>query len=133
MSGSFTYRRASAVIVLALLLSGAPAAHHSISAVFDVSHTFTLAGALVKIDWRNPHVQLFVQATDDRGQVDVWVIEGNTPSGFRSYDITKSDFEQAIGHTVAVQAVRAKDGSRYGLLQQITFPDGRSVRFREAQ
>ena len=31
-------------------------AHHSPSAVFDMSKRFTIAGTLTKIDWINPHI-----------------------------------------------------------------------------
>ena len=128
------YRADNALAALAVLLMAESLwAHHSFTAVFEMSKQFTLAGTLTKVDWRNPHIQLSLEAKDDGGTVQAWVIEGMAPSGFRGRNVGKSDFEKAIGQTITVEAVRAKDGSLYGLLLQITFPDGRSVRSLESQ
>jgi len=125
-------RIAGAVTALAILLTaGSLWAHHDFSTVFDLSKKFTVTGALTKIDWRNPHIEVFLDAKGDRGQVEAWVIETRSPSFFRSRNIAKSDFEKAVGQTVTVEAVRARDGSLSGLMQQITFPDGKSVRLPE--
>jgi hypothetical protein len=122
------YRTRNALTALAVLLTaGSLWAHHSFTAVFDLSQQFTLAGTLTKVDWRNPHIQIFLEAKGDDGKVQAWVIEGMAPSGFRGRNVGKSDFENAIGQTVNLEAARAKDGSLYGLMRQITFPDGRSV------
>ena len=123
------YRISSASAALAVLLAaGSLWAHHSFSAVFDLSKKFTVTGTLTKLDWRNPHIELSVEAKGNRGKAETWVIETTAPSFFKTRNVTKSDFEKAIGQTVTVEAVRAKDGSLYGLMQQITFPDGKSVK-----
>jgi len=121
------YRTSSALTVLVVLLTGSLWAHHSHAAVYDVSQIFTVTGTLTKLDWRNPHMECLVEVKDG-GRAEVWVIEGNSPNAVRS-QISRSDFEQAIGKTVTVEVARAKEGSRYNALAyQITFPDGRSVR-----
>ena len=128
------YRIGSVLSVIAVLLVAESSwAHHSFSAVFDISKEITLTGTLTKLDWRNPHIAVFVEAKDNQGQPEAWVVETMPPNFFRARNITKSDFEKAIGQPVIVEAVRARDGSLYGLMQQITFPDGRSVRMPELQ
>jgi len=123
------YRTRNALTALAVLLTaGSLWAHHSFTAVFDLSKEFTLAGTLTRVDCRNPHIQIFVEAKGDDGNVQAWVIEGMAPNAFRGRNVGKSNFEEAIGRTVNVEAVRARDGSLYGLMRQITFPDGKSVR-----
>jgi hypothetical protein len=128
------HRIGSAAAAIAVLLAaGTLWAHHSFTVVFDASKQFTLTGTLTKIDWRNPHIEIFVEAKGDGGQVEAWRIEGFSPSFFRNHNVGKSDFEKGIGQTVTVEGVRAKDGSLYGLLRQITFPDGKSVKLPELQ
>ena len=125
-------RPRNAVTALAVVLSvGSLSAHHSFTAIFDVSKQFTLVGTLTKVDWRNPHIQISLEAKGDGGKVEAWVIEGMSPIAFRGRSVGKSDFEKASGQTVTVEAVRAKDGSLYGMMYQITFPDGKSVRLLE--
>jgi len=129
-----SYKIGGALTVLAVLLAaGSVWAHHSFAAVFDLSKKFTLTGTLTRIDWRNPHIEISLEAKSDRGSVEAWVIEAMPPSWFRTRNLTKSDFEKAISQTVTVEAVRARDGSLHGLLQEITFPGGNSVRLPELQ
>ena len=128
------YRIGSVLSVIAVLLAAESSwAHHSFSAVFDISKKITLTGTLTKLDWRNPHIEVFVEVKDERGQPEAWVVETWPPNFFRARNISKSDFEKAIGQSVTVEVVRARDGSLYGLMLQITLPDGKSVRMPQLQ
>jgi len=96
------------------------------SAIFDFNDRVNLTGTLSKIDWRNPHIELIVDAKSGQ-EVQTWSLEGPAPSFFRARDINKSDFEGALGKTVTAEASRARDGSRSGLLRVMTLPDGKVV------
>ena len=120
--------RTGAFIALGVMLvAGSAWAHHNMSAVFDFNQRFTRTGTLTKSDWRNPHIYLSVDAKSDKGQVETWLFEGPAPNVFRNLNVGKSDFENAIGKTVKVEASRARDGSLKGLMRIITLPDGKSV------
>ena len=120
--------RIGASIALAVMLAAGPAwAHHNMSALFDFNQRFTRTGTLTKLDWRNPHSYLTVDAKNDQGQMETWLFEGPAPNVFRNLNAAKSDFENAIGKTVKVEASRARDGSLKGLMRIITLPDGKSV------
>ncbi|OFW17635.1 MAG: hypothetical protein A3H97_13465 [Acidobacteria bacterium RIFCSPLOWO2_02_FULL_65_29] len=99
------------------------------SAAFDFNDRVTLTGTVTKIDWRNPHIYVFMDAKSAAGgdAVQDWSIEGPAPNFFRARDINRSDFENAIGKTVTAEASRARDGSRSGLIRIITLPDGKVV------
>ena len=114
-------------VLIVFVAAGSVWAHHYYAAVFDPSKTFTLTGTLTKVDWRNPHIELSLDAKSDRGQVEAWVIEAGPPVFFRNRNVSKSDFEKAMGQTVTVEVYRARDGTLFGSLLKITFPDGRSV------
>jgi len=116
------------LIAIVLLFVAAPVwAHHSPSAVFDMSKEFTLSGTLTKVDWINPHIVVFMDAKKDDGSVENWKFESNPPSWFRRVALGRDDFAKAIGQTVTVGGVRARDGSRYGYMQKFTLPDGSSI------
>ena len=51
----------------AVSLATAAAAHHNMSAMFDFNQRFTETGTLSKVDWRNPHIYLTVDAKNDQG------------------------------------------------------------------
>jgi len=66
-------------ICCALLLSTAPAfAHHSL-AMFDMINPVTVKGVVERFEWTNPHAHLYVNVTDNRGNVEEWVIEMDRP------------------------------------------------------
>jgi Family of unknown function (DUF6152) len=110
------------------MLAAAPLwAHHSTTAVFDMTKHFTWTGTMTKVDWINPHVMVSVDAKGDDGKVESWVFETNPPAWFRRVGISKADFSKSAGKAVTIGGVRAKDGSRYGYLMKITFADGTSL------
>jgi uncharacterized protein DUF6152 len=106
-------------------------AHHSPSAIFDMKNKITLKGSVTKVDWVNPHIVVYMDAKADDGSVEGWKFESNPPRWFTKVGVTRADFAQAIGQTVSVVIVKAVDGSKYGYLQQITFPNGNSLSLLE--
>ena len=120
--------RIGAAVALALTLAAGTAwAHHNMSAIFDFNQRFTRTGTLTKFDWRNPHIQLSVDAKGEQGEMETWSFEGPSPTFFRTRNVGKVDFESGIGKTVTVEASRARDGSLSGLIRMITLPDGTVV------
>ena len=116
----------------AMLITGTSLlAHHSPSAIFDMKNKVTLKGSVTKVDWVNPHIVLYMDAKADDGSVENWKFESNPPRWFTKVGVTRADFAQAIGQTVTVEIVKAIDGSKYGYLQKITFPNGNSLSLLE--
>jgi hypothetical protein len=104
------YRLAVGPMVLMVLGAvGSMWAHHSPSAIFDMSKRFTLTGTVTKVDWINPHIVVFMDAKGANGAMENWKFESNPPAWFRRL------------------GVGARDGSLYGYLQKITFPEGNSL------
>lgn len=102
-------------------------AHHSPSAIFDMSKKFTLTGTLSKVDWINPHIVVYIDAKNATGETESWKFESNPPAWFRRVSVGRADFAKALGQSITVVGVRARDGSLYGYLQKITFADGASL------
>ena len=113
--------------LLAIVMAGSASAHHSMSALFDFNDRVTLTGTVTKLEWLNPHIYVFVDAKGAGDAVEAWSVEGPSPGFFRTRDINKSEFEGAIGKAVTVEASRARDGSKSGLLRIITLPGGKVV------
>ena len=102
-------------------------AHHSPSAIFDMGKRVAVTGTLTRIDWVNPHIVVAMEAKTDGGKIDHWTFESNPPSWYRSVGLARADFAKAVGQTITVEAVRARDGTLYGYMQKITLPDGTSL------
>jgi len=113
--------------VLTLVAIASLEAHHSPSAIFDMAKHVAVTGTLTKIDWINPHIVLEMDARGEGGKIDHWTFQSNPPSWYRSVGLARADFAKAIGQTVTVGAVRARDGTLYGYMDKITLPDGTSL------
>jgi len=72
--------RAFATTVLSVLIaSGIPAtAHHSNPLYFDMSKAITLEGEVLRVEWINPHVLLFLQSKNEKGEVETWIVHGSS-------------------------------------------------------
>jgi Family of unknown function (DUF6152) len=121
------YRLSSSLALGILLLAGTAWAHHNMSALYDFNNRVAMTGTLTKFDWRNPHIELIVDAKGDKDQMETWTLEGPPPSFFRNRNVSKSDFEGAFGKIVTFEASRARDGSKAGLLRTMTLPGGKVV------
>jgi hypothetical protein len=107
-------RRAYRAIVLAVtafFLAVVPlAAHHEILAKFDDGKRMTLSGVVTLIDWRNPHVHVFMNVRDAGDKTMNWAIELESP-----IDLQQSGWNQQSvkpGDAVRVEGMAARDGSR---------------------
>src|SRR5688500_19202373 len=65
--------------VLAVLAGATLVAHHSVAAKFDESKTQTLTGIVTLVDWRNPHVHVFLNVRGAKGEWVNWAIELDSP------------------------------------------------------
>ena len=110
--------------VLTFVAIASVEAHHSPSAIFDMAKHIAVTGALTRIDWINPHIVIAVDARGDGGKVEQWIFQSNPPSWYRSVGLARADFAKALGQTVTVEGVRARDGTLYGYMNKIKLPDG---------
>jgi hypothetical protein len=115
------------VAVIATTVQAPALAHHNMSAIFDFEQRFTETGSLAEMDWRNPHIYLFVEVEGNNGDVERWSFEGPPPGFFRNRNFSRSDVEASLGMTVTVEASRARDGSLSGLIRELTLADGRVI------
>lgn len=114
------------ILVFAVAAVGAVvplAAHHSQSAIFDMTKKVSVTATLKKVDWLNPHIRLYFEGKDSSGKAENWVFESNPPAWFRRVNVNRATFAKVIGETVTVEGVRARDGSAYGYMSKFTFPD----------
>jgi hypothetical protein len=114
-------------VIFALLTVTSLQAHHSPSAIFDMQKRVAVTGTLSKINWINPHIVLIMETKGNGGKIDNWTFESNPPSWYRSVGLARVDFAKAIGQTVTVEALPARDGSLFGYMRKITLPDNTTL------
>ena len=67
-------------ILLLIALSIPAAAHHSQAYYFDTSKAITLEGEILRVEWVNPHILVFMQSKNEKGEMETWTIEGSSPN-----------------------------------------------------
>ena len=124
---------AAAVLALALCCSAIPLwAHHSVTAEFDSSKSFTVKATITKIEWVNPHTYIYADVKDENGTVTPYSFEGGPPGALRRSGVLRTMFN--VGDVVTIEAYIAKDGSkRLGLLHAVHFADGHQIFFGRAE
>lgn len=116
----------TAALAVTVLSASAPVlAHHAFSAEFDASAPVTLKGAIVKIEWINPHAWIHIDVKGANGKSEVWMVEGGTPNTLQRRGITRDSIN--IGTVIVVSGFKAKDGRLRANGRDITFPDGRTL------
>ena len=88
------YRLPVLVSVSALILltlgGGLTFAHHSASATYIHGKSVKIEGTLKEFLWRNPHSFMKVQAPDEKGEMQIWVVEGAAPTQLAEQGLTTS-------------------------------------------
>lgn len=111
-------------LVLALMVPAGStvAAHHS-QAGFDPSDTpIVMKGTVAEWRWRNPHVLLFWDVTDDSGKVVRWVGQFSSIVSTISRGLTKDTFKP--GETIVVTGIRSRAGGAVLRIHKIEKSDG---------
>jgi hypothetical protein len=130
-------RKALIAVGLALMIAvGAPVlAHHASAPFYDPEDRVELQGAITRFVFRNPHAFLFLDVTDENGDVVEWQVELGAPVSLRRVGWTPDTLE--VGMVVNVTGNRSRAEGTHGLCcVRMTREDGGPVleggRVREA-
>jgi hypothetical protein len=101
----------SSLLVGLLAVSVPMLAHHG-AASFDETKTVTVTGTVTEYIWANPHVYVKLDAKDDSGKTEHWVVEAQNPVSMNAIGWRKDTFKP--GDVVSVDVNQAKNGSPVG-------------------
>jgi hypothetical protein len=108
-----------------LLVSGPLPAHHG-EANYDTTKVVSVKGTVTDFQFINPHVQIFMDVKNDKGEIEKWAGEARSPSmlgrigGWDKNTIKIGDVITASGH-------RTKNGTNFLRLIKVVLPDGREM------
>jgi hypothetical protein len=114
------------LFVTVFLTTSAVMAHHG-TAGYDEANMTTFAKATItEIEWANPHCQIHFDVTNDKGVVEHWNVEAPPPSMLAPREWTRKSLQ--AGDVVKIEFHASKNGAPFGIMQRVTFPDGRILR-----
>jgi hypothetical protein len=108
---------------LAVLFATAATAHHSY-AMFDGEHVAMVNGTLAKIEWKNPHVFLWVYVPNPQAAngFDLYAFENGSTNVLARRGWSKDVIP--TGEKIAVEFWPLRDGRKGGHLKEITRSSG---------
>ena len=114
--------------VFGLLGQSSVVAHHSANALYEMDSDFEIAGEVTEVRWRNPHVRVVVQVTEDGATRD-WELEGPPSTAMRGIP---GDEVVKVGDSVRAAGRPGRGGRSLIFASNLLLEDGREIVFRGA-
>jgi hypothetical protein len=111
--------RVLGVLLIVLGLVPVAVAHHSFAAEFDDKKPVTIRGNVTKIAWGNPHVWIYLNVKDDKGQLANWGFEMGAPQQVRAQGWDRTTLK--TGDEIIVDGFLARDGSKRMNARNVTW------------
>jgi hypothetical protein len=126
-------KRSLTVFALAGLVSmSTPSlfAHHGRGATYDMKKQLTLKGTVSRVDWRNPHVVIFMDVKDASGKVVTWGFENAGVSQMAQAGYSRNTLK--LGQEITAVVNPAANGAPTAILVKVILADGSEIMSREA-
>jgi hypothetical protein len=111
----------AALAVRFLTISVPLFAHHG-TASYDTSKTVTVKGTVTDLQFTNPHVLLFLDVKDDKGNVQKWQGELTSPNHLERAGWTRTSLKP--GDQITISGFPTKSGANSMFVSKVLQADG---------
>ncbi len=108
----------SSAVLFSLFFSSQLFAHHNFRAEFDINMPVVVTGTVVRLDLTNPHARLYIDVTEESGEITHWDFELAAASSLLRRGWRRDTLEP--GDTVTVHAARARNAPNVGNVEFVT-------------
>jgi Family of unknown function (DUF6152) len=113
-------------IMLAALIVSAPVLAHHGETNYDTDKLVSVKATVTDFQFINPHVQIFLDAKNEKGEVEKWTCEARSPAMLvRNGDWDKNTLKP--GDTITAIGFQSKNGARILRLKKIVLADGKEL------
>jgi hypothetical protein len=99
-------------------------AHHAFYSVYDRDKTVKIEGTLKEFIWRNPHSFVRVEAPDEKGEAQSWVIEWAAPAQLSEKGVSNATLRPGDKVIVTGHPGRVAENHRLQLMKVERPSDG---------
>jgi hypothetical protein len=112
-----------------LLVSVAMFAHHGTFVSYDTAHQLTMKAVVTEFNYTNPHIQLYFDVKDDKGNITHWSAEGPDPAVLvqAGWGRKKTTAALAPGTEITITVSPARNGKPVGTVGNVVFANGDSL------
>jgi len=111
-----------------VIVSGAAFAHHG-TAAYDTKNIVTVKGTMTDFRFINPHVQLFFDVKNDKGEVENWQAELTAPNKLSRAGWDKHTLKP--GDSITASGYVSKGDAHTMWINKLIGPDGQPLRLFE--
>jgi hypothetical protein len=115
-----TFAGIAVLLMLAVPIFG----HHGTSA-YDTTKLTTVKGTVTDFQFNNPHVMISVEAKDDKGKVETWTSEANSPNVLTRHGWNRDIIKK--GDQISIIGNRPKNGAKTLRLQKVVLSNGQEL------
>ena len=114
-----------AMTFAALFISGPILAHHG-ETNYDTDHLVSVKATVTNFLFINPHVQVFMDSKNDKGEVEHWTCEARSPAMLvRNGDWDKNTLKP--GDVITAIGFQSRNGAKILRLKKIVLADGKEL------
>ena len=114
------------VVIAGLSMAAAPLlAHHGHGTIFEPVKENTLKGTISQVNWRNPHVLIFMDVKGEDGKVVTWSFEQSGTSNLAQAGYNRNTVR--VGQEVIAVFKPARNGQPVGDLIKFMSADGKTI------
>ena len=117
------------LIALLAVLSAPLAAHHGRGATYDMKKRVTLQGTVSRVEWRNPHVLIYMDVQDADGKVVTWGFENSGVSTLAQEGYSRNTLK--VGQPITAIVNPAANGAPTAIVVKIILADGKEIMSRD--
>lgn len=100
-------------------------AHHGGSSLYDLSKVMTVEATVTDFSWTNPHVEIGLDAKDDKGKVRHWILEANSTPVMANRGWNRKTLQP--GEVIKVSFNPSQRGGSVGRLIKLIKADGQEL------
>jgi uncharacterized protein DUF6152 len=115
-------------VVLVVIATGPTFAHHG-TAAYETKNIVTIKGTMTDFRFINPHVQLYFDVKNDKGEVEKWQAELTAPNKMTRAGWDKHTLKP--GDTITASGYVAKDDPHTMWITKLIGPEGQDLQLRE--
>ena len=113
------------MMLAALFLSSPAKAHHG-ETNYDTDKLVSVKATVTTFLFINPHVQIFMDVKNDKGEIEKWTCEGRSPAMLvRNGDWDKNTLKP--GDVITAIGFRSRNGANILRLKKIVLADGKEL------
>ena len=100
-------------------------AHHGGASLYDMSKELTVDATVTEFQWTNPHVEIGLDAKDDKGKVRHWIIEANSPPVMANRGWNRKSLQ--AGEVIKITFNPSQRGGSVGRFIKLIKADGKEM------